>query len=120
MMLLSMLIAACGTQPGQQKFSPAPAPTPVTFAGPAGYPPPILDHPYHGSGVVMIVNEKEGWIGLKHEEIKDLMPPMEMEFWVKPVSLLKKVKPGDHVDFTIVEMAKGEYITEISKQKPAP
>jgi hypothetical protein len=52
---------------------------------------------------------------LNHEEIKDLMPAMQMEFNVKDKTLLDKVKTGDRVDFTIVETEKGEWLTEIKK-----
>ena len=89
----------------------------MTFNGPAGYPPPVMDKAYAGTGVVVIINRPEGWIELNHEEIKDLMPAMQMEFWVKDKALLDKVKVGDHVDFTIVETSKGEFLTEIKKKR---
>ena len=80
---------------------------------------PVLNKPYPGTGVVGTINRKEGWIEINHEEIKDLMPAMQMEFNVKDKTLLDKVKTGDRVDFTIVETEKGEYLTEI-KRIPAP
>ncbi len=40
---------------------------------------------------------------------------MQMEFWVKKRSLLKSVQVGDHVNFTVVETGKGEYITELKR-----
>jgi len=67
--------------------------------------------------VVTIVNRKEGWIEINHEEIKGLMPAMQMEFWVKSRDILHNVKVGDRVDFVVVEMSKGEYVTEIRKKK---
>src|SRR5436309_3534695 len=62
--------------------------------GPPGFPPPQLNKPYPGTGVVVQINRREGWIELNHEEIKGLMPAMEMEFWVKDKSLLDKAAPG--------------------------
>ena len=83
--------------------------------GPPGYPPPIMDQPYPGTGVVVLINRKEGWIEINHEDIKGLMPAMQMEFWVKDKSILDNAKAGDRVDFTIVETAKGEYLTQLKK-----
>ena len=83
-----------------------------------------MDKAYPATGIVALINKKEGWIEINHDEIKDLMPAMQMEFWVKDKSLLDKVKVGDRVDFTVVEMKKGEYLTEIKRSsgeaKPSP
>ena len=78
-----------------------------------------MDKPYPATGVVALINKKEGWIEINHDEIKDLMPAMQMEFWVKDKNLLDKVKAGDRVDFTIVETKKGEYLTEIKRSSGA-
>ena len=75
----------------------------------------MLNKLYPGTGVVGTINRNEGWIEINHEEIKDLMPAMQMEFNVKDKSLLDKVKSGDRVDFTIMETEKGEYLTELKK-----
>ena len=75
-----------------------------------------MNKPYPGTGVVAAINKQEGWIEINHQDIKDLMPAMQMEFNVKDKSLLDKVKVGDHVDFTIVETPKGEYLTEINRR----
>lgn len=63
----------------------------------------------------MTINRDEGWIEINHEEIKNLMPAMQMEFNVKDKSLLDNVKVGERVNFTIVETQEGEYLTEIRK-----
>ena len=90
--------------------------TQTPLSGPPGYPPPVLNKSYAGTGVVVVVNRKEGWIEINHEDIPDLMPAMQMEFWVQNKSLLDNVKPGDRVDFTIVETTKGEFLTELKKR----
>jgi Cu/Ag efflux protein CusF len=91
--------------------SPSPGPLkPISVA-----PPAIVGKPYRGKGVVKLINQKEGWIEIDHEAIPDLMPAMEMEWTVKNSSLLKKVKVGNKVEFTVIETGKGEVITEISK-----
>jgi len=83
--------------------------------GPPGYAPPVLDKPYPGTGVVTTVNLKEGWIAIEHEDIKDLMPAMAMEFWVRDTSIMKGVQVGDRIDFVVVEDSKGQYLTEIKR-----
>jgi len=76
-----------------------------------------MNKPYPGTGVVDLINKQEGWIEITHEDIKDLMPAMQMEFNVKDKSLLDRVKVGDHVDFVIIETPKGEYLIDIKKKQ---
>lgn len=75
-----------------------------------------MNKPYPGTGIVAAINRSEGWIEINHEEIKDLMPGMQMEFNVKDRSLLDKAKVGDRVDFVIIETETGEYLTEIKRK----
>ena len=104
-----------------QKQEPAvpttqPKPSMATSAkGPSGFPPPVLNQPYPATGVVVLINRTEGWIEINHEEIKGLMPAMQMEFWVKDKSLFDNAKAGDRVDFTIVETETGEYLTALKR-----
>jgi Cu/Ag efflux protein CusF len=116
MILAAMLCASCAQQPPIEKPA-APSPPPAVAVTPVQYPSPIIGQPYPGTGVVTLINFPEGWIEIRHEEIKGLMPAMEMEWWVKDKSLLKSVQVGDKVDFTVVETGKGEFITSI-KRKP--
>jgi Cu/Ag efflux protein CusF len=114
-LLIAILFSSCQKQNSQTK-SPSPTPKSATSTnGPPGFPPPVLNKPYPGTGVVATINRDEGWIEIDHEEIKGLMPAMQMEFNVKDKSLLDKAKVGDRVDFTIVETEKGEYLTELKK-----
>jgi Cu/Ag efflux protein CusF len=114
---ISLLLAGCQKSPPVENTNhPArPAATKVIATGPPGFPPPVMDKPYPATGVVALINKKEGWIEINHDEIKDLMPAMQMEFWVKDKSLLDKVKVGDRVDFIVVETKRGEYLTEIKR-----
>lgn len=109
-----LLCATCRHQP-QTKTTPTPQA--AATMTPLVRPSPELNRPYPGTGVVKIINRKEGWIEIDHEDIKGLMPAMEMEFWVKDRTLLDKVSVGDRVDFTIVETSKGEYLTQIKKAR---
>ena len=118
--LTAVLSLSCRQSP--QTATPVqPTPSPQNLAGPPGFPPPVMNKPYPGTGVVVSINHKEGWIELNHEEIKDLMPAMQMEFNVKDKTLLNKVKAGDRVNFTVVETEKGEWLTSIEPvAKPSP
>jgi len=130
MILTATLCPACRQQPQVEKSSaptpqvaatrnPSETPSPVT-AKPLEMPSPVFDKPYPGTGVIRIINRKEGWVEIKHEEIKGLMPAMTMEFWLKNRSLVDKVSVGDRVDFTIVETRKGEYLTKLKKAPTIP
>jgi Cu(I)/Ag(I) efflux system protein CusF len=85
---------------------------------PPGFPPTVLGKPYPGTGVVTIINQKEGWVEIEHEEIKDLMPAMQMEFWIRNPSLLRGIRVGDKVDFVVVEDRVGQYLTELKRVAP--
>lgn len=118
--LLSLLAAAflsCRPQPQPQKtVASTPTPSPAAqLIGPPGFPPAVLGKPYPGTGMVKLLNRKEGWVEIEHGEIKDLMPAMVMEFWVRDPALMKRVRVGDQVDFVVVEDSKGEYLTELKK-----
>ncbi len=98
-----------------------PTPTPQTAAqisNPPGFPLPVLGKPYPGTGTLLIINRKEGWVEIEHEEIKDLMPAMQMEFWIRSPSLMNGVRVGDKVDFVVVEDGKGQYLTELKRVPP--
>ena len=85
---------------------------------PPGFPPTVLGKPYPGTGIVTTINVKEGWVAIEHQEIKDLMPAMTMEFWVRDRSLMKGVRVGDRVDFVVVEDRKGQYVKELKLVAP--
>jgi Cu(I)/Ag(I) efflux system protein CusF len=113
---LAVAFLSCQKQPQVSREQP-PVSSPTPLTGPAGFPPPVMNKPYPGNGLVALINKKEGWIEINHEDIKDLMPAMQMEFNVKDKSLLDKVKVGDRVDFTIIETPQGEYLIELKKKQ---
>jgi Cu/Ag efflux protein CusF len=101
-MLLAILLTSCQKQNNLTK-SASPTPGTATSApGPPGFPPPVLNKPYPGTGVVADINRSEGWIEINHQEIKGLMPAMQMEFNVKDKSLLRRLI---HVSNTIASRA---------------
>lgn len=122
MVLLQVALAfSCRPQPQPGKTlapTPTPSPQPVVMIGPPGFPPAVLGKPYPGTGIVKILNRKEGWVEIDHQEIKDLMPAMEMEFWVRNPLIMNRVRVGDKVDFVVVEDKKGQYVTELKRVPP--
>lgn len=68
-------------------------------------------------GEVRRVDKAAGKITLRHGEIKQLeMPPMTMVFEVKDKALLDTVKPGDKVNFKVINEQGKMIVTEL---KPA-
>ena len=113
--LLSVFVAiiSCRSESPSQ-VTPQPSPT-IPNLKPLAVPSPIIGKPYPGIGVVQLINKKEGWIEIDHEEIVGLMPPMVMEWHVKDRALLNRVKVGDKVNFVVVETGSGEIITDLNK-----
>jgi Cu/Ag efflux protein CusF len=52
---------------------------------------------------------------MDHNEIVGLMPAMRMEFFVKDKWMLKELRPGDKIQFTLENGVGGLKITEIKK-----
>jgi Cu/Ag efflux protein CusF len=73
------------------------------------------DGNYDAKGEVTKINLEGGSIEIKHEDIKDLMAPMQMEFFVKEKALLKGLAVGDKIDFVIEYKHPTEIITSIKK-----
>ena len=75
------------------------------------------DGDYSGKGVVTKLNMELGSVEVNHEEIKDLMPAMTMEFFVSDKTILDGLKVGDKVDFVIRYKDRNETITKIAKTR---
>jgi Cu/Ag efflux protein CusF len=119
--------AATPTPQAGAAASPIPWKTiepPTQVAAPSGTPQaqqtPAPVKSYSGVGVVRLINLKEGWLEIDHEEIKGFMAAMQMEWSVKDRSLLKSVKVGDKVNFTVEDNNGTEFITELKKAHAAP
>jgi Cu/Ag efflux protein CusF len=131
--LVAALSVSCGQQP-QADNAATPTPQAVaasaspipwgTIEPPAQVPAPAdtqkAQRPsavksYSGTGVVRLINLREGWLEIDHEEIKDFMPAMQMEWSVKDRSMLKQVRVGDKVNFTVEDDNGSEVITELKK-----
>ena len=119
LVLPSLLSGSCSKQPPQPQGAPSPTPA-AAVKNPMDVPTAIIGKPYPGKGVVTIVNLKEGWVEIDHEEIEGLMPAMQMEWPVKNRSQMEALRVGDRVEFTVVETGKGEIITDIKSVPAAP
>ena len=58
---------------------------------------------FRGTGVATAIDPETGSLTINHQEIKGLMPAMEMLFSVDPRSLSDGVKPGDRIEFSLEE-----------------
>jgi Cu/Ag efflux protein CusF len=74
---------------------------------------------HKGQGTVNRVDEKAGKVNLTHGPIATLKwPGMTMGFTVSDRQALAGLKPGQKVEFKLVEKTKGQYvITEIAPVK---
>lgn len=70
---------------------------------------------FSGTGVVTSVNRKEGWVEISHGEIKGAMPPMQMAWYVKNISLIGSIKVGDTVSFEIENTRGSPVLTKLEK-----
>lgn len=68
-----------------------------------------------GTGVVTKINLEIGSVELDHDEIKGMMPAMQMEFYVSDKKELQPLKIGDKVLFTLEDNKGAEKITKITK-----
>jgi len=89
---------------------------PVPKAAPATPAATVETKTYHGVGVVKAMNPKKLVIEIDHEAIPDLMPAMQMAFYVKDKSLLQGLKRGDRIEFTLENGVGGLKITAIEKK----
>ena len=70
-------------------------------AGPLGPGAAVQTTSYKGVGVVKGMDPNLPTIELDHEDIKGLMPAMQMQFHVKDKALLNGLTVGDRIEFTV-------------------
>ena len=63
-----------------------------------------------GRGLVKAIHQKTKTITLSHNDIPGIMMAMTMDYPVKYAGLLKGIKVGDSVTFTLRSMKSGEYM----------
>ena len=110
-LLLSLLgLCACVSKPAVN-MNPSPAAT-VTPVPTASTP---KNGDYDAKGSVTKINLEAGSVEVDHEDIKDLMPKMLMEFFVSDKKMLDGLKVGDKIDFVIRYKDHTETIVSIKK-----
>jgi Cu/Ag efflux protein CusF len=127
------LCASCGrtAEPAAQQAGTAASPIPwktiepPAQVGAAGQQPnaqrtPIAVTRHSGVGVIRSINLKEGWFEIDHEEIEGFMAAMQMQWSVRDRAMLKSVRVGDKVTFTVEDDNGTEFITELKKAPAAP
>jgi protein SCO1 len=70
----------------------------------------------HGVGIVESFDQEKATIQIDHEDIKGLMPAMNMPFAVKDRSLLDSINPGDKIDFWVESTPAGLVVVRILKR----
>ncbi|HEY0544702.1 MAG TPA: copper-binding protein [Pyrinomonadaceae bacterium] len=114
-----ILAASCGQKQSVTANQAMPSPSPTQTVSP---PQKAEPKTYHGEGVVTKIvlenpyDKSLSSVELNHGEIVGLMPAMQMEFYVKEKSLLKGLKVGDKVDFTLEATESAEIVSEIKKK----
>jgi Cu/Ag efflux protein CusF len=133
------LSASCGrepqtgrtAEPAAQQAATAPSPIPwktiepPAQVGVAGQQPPSVRQTpapvtrHSGVGVIRSINLKEGWFEIDHEDIAGFMAAMQMQWSVRDRAMLKSVRVGDKVNFTVEDDNGTEVITELKKSPAA-
>jgi protein SCO1/2 len=71
---------------------------------------------YHGVGIIDSIDRVGAFLQIDHEDIKDLMPAMNMPYRVSDKSLLDVAAPGDKVDFWLESTPSGLVLVKIQKR----
>lgn len=87
---LALLAATLGLP---ASASAAEAPTMLAQAEPTGV--------FHGVGIIKAIDPRSGALTLDHEEIKGLMPAMEMMYRVKSRGVSAGLRVGDRIAFSL-------------------
>jgi Cu/Ag efflux protein CusF len=76
---------------------------------------PCANQTAQGTGVVEAVDTAKGTVTINHQAIPSIQwPAMIMTFKADPLSLLKDVKVGEEVKFTVHPAGKDSTVTAIS------
>lgn len=107
--VLSTLLLLCCTSKTANVNVNTPKPTPIPASS------VIKNGEYPGKGKITKINLGLGSVEMDHEEIKGVMPPMRMEFYVTDKKILDGLSIGDNVDFTLLYKDGTEKIASIKK-----
>jgi protein SCO1/2 len=76
----------------------------------------VQTNTYVGVGIVTDLDPKVPMIEIDHEDIKGLMPAMQMPFHVKDKGVLEGIKRGDRIEFTVENGVRGMLVTAVRKK----
>lgn len=83
----------------------------TALTGLAAGPAPAAEQVHKGQGTVSSVDAKAGSVKLAHGPIPSLnWPAMAMDFRVRDKASLAALKPGQKIEFELVEEKKGRYV----------
>lgn len=86
---------------------------------PMGKDMPCANQTARGTGVVEAVDTAKGTVTIKHQAIASIhWPAMTMTFKVDPPGLLKDVKVGEKINFTMHPAGKDSTVTAIEPARP--
>lgn len=105
-------LLALGAMSLRRTLQPAAETPPPTAARP-------LERVYSVRGMVLSVNPPSGIVKIAHEEIPDYMPAMTMPFMVRDSNLLRDLKVGDQISFTLSVTSDDSWISAIEKRENA-
>lgn len=124
LILLSLIfsVSACQqtvseTKTQSVKLLPTASVAPINSSIPVSTPDATKIKIAKGKGIITKINLELGSVEIDHEEIKDVMAAMKMEFYVKEKSELEVLKVGDKVDFVLEENFGQEKLVSIKKAK---
>lgn len=115
LLILTFLFMSAACEKDASETKPTKSVTTGTTATPMTKPSIPKDGNYEGRGVVTGIKPEQSSIEINHEEIKDMMPAMQMEFNVSDKSLLNNLKVGDKVVFVVEYKHPTEIITSLKK-----
>ena len=71
----------------------------------------VAQSPHPATGVVKKVDATKGTVTLAHDPVKSLnWPAMTMDFHVRDKASLATLKPGQKIEFELIEEKKGSYV----------
>ena len=114
---LAAAVCACGSNSATNNATPPKPASSIAANSPT--PAPTLSVPkdgdYNGKGVVTKINLDAASVEVDHEEIKELMPAMKMEFFVSDKKLFDGLKVDDKINFVVRYKHPTETIVDIKK-----
>lgn len=98
-LLVFLLIIACGKQQEQKETSE------------------VIAKTYESVGQVVSIDSANNTVMIAHKDIPDLMSAMTMGFQIKDTTLLRGIEPKDSVQFELTVSGDEMWLSNITKMK---